>query len=881
MNPPEEIEIQKTERLALLKQRAQAVLTNAAQGNGQRVGGDDTSQQNTLQLLEDLRIYQVELELQNEELRAAQHDAELARQRYQYLFSHLPLAAMVVDGQGVIDECNALADALLGPRKPLVKADMRLWKALTGQDRTRIHQALRNVAMGEATVLPLVSRHGNNAKEAPVFDVHLISLSIDYKLDRRVLMLWVDRSAEQARQADQRFYTSLIDSSDAFIYAADTEGKFLLANQALLQFLGHPQDQVVGHKREDFLPLRDAILHREADQMVLQNGHVRTLEEHVHAAPPAGHQDFLTRKFPLRDAAGHVYGVGGISTNISALKDQQRQLLLSEAVFQNSAEAVIVTDADTRILRVNPAFTRQTGFSATTVMGQKANVLKSGRHDAAFYQAMWQAIDRDGAWSGEINNRRADGSFYTVWSSINAVRDADGAVLNYMATQSDVTQLHNAKLALVHQASYDTLTGLPNRALFNDRLAQLMAASQRHGKSFALLFVDLDRFKEVNDTLGHQVGDALLQEVARRLQQSVRTEDTVARIGGDEFVVLLPDTDAKGARAVIENLLDKVRAPVQLQDALVYHPMSSVGLALFPQDGTTPDLLLRSADLAMYDAKIGGRNRFAVYRPELSQANDQSFAVRNDLAQAIEQQQLRVFFQPKLRLHDGALVGAEALVRWQHPERGLVLPGEFIAIAEQAGLLVALDNWVMQEALRQLGAWVAAGCWQAGWRLAVNQNVADLQRAGMLEDLQARLDHYRVSASALELEITEDALLNHTPEQLELLRQLQQLGVSVAIDDFGTGYSSLAYLRQLPVSVIKIDRGFVQGILVNENDAVLVHTIVDMAHNLGHTLVAEGIEEETQRQHLAKLGVELGQGYLFDKALSAQDFAARWLQALP
>ena len=617
-----ESQLQKTERLALLRQRAQAVLVDAAQGNSQPVGNDDTNQQHTLQLLEDLRIYQVELELQNEELRTAQHDAEQARQRYQYLFSQLPLAAMVVDGQGVIDECNARADTLLGPRQRAVKADMRLWKVLTGQDRTRIHQALRNVAIGEATVLPLVSWHGDNAK-APVFDVHLISLSIDYKLDRRVLMLWVDRSAEQARQADQRFYTSLIDSSDAFIYAADTEGKFLLANQALLQFLGHPQDEVVGHKREDFLPLRDAILHREADQMVLQDGHARTLEEHVHAAPPVGHQDFLTRKFPLRDAAGHVYGVGGISTNISALKDQQRQLLLSEAVFQNATEAVIVTDADTRILRVNPAFSRQTGFSAPTVVGQKANVLKSGRHDAAFYQAIWQALDRDGAWSGEINNRRADGSFYTVWSSINAVRDADGAVLNYMATQSDVTQLHNAQLALVHQASYDILTGLPNRALFNDRLAQLMAASQRHSKSFALLFVDLDRFKEVNDTLGHQVGDALLQEVARRLQQSVRTEDTVARIGGDEFVVMLTDLQSEPTAARIHacNLAEKICASLAQPYVLSitqangdicmieHRCTASMGLTLFSAVDADQEQILRRADAAMYQAKEQGRNR--------------------------------------------------------------------------------------------------------------------------------------------------------------------------------------------------------------------------------------------------------------------------------
>ncbi|MDD5478859.1 bifunctional diguanylate cyclase/phosphodiesterase, partial [Rhodoferax sp.] len=836
----------------------------------------DAQHLQTLKLLEDLRIYQVELELQNEELRAAQQDAELARKRYQYLFDQLPLAALVVDGQGVVDECNPLADALLGERKKFVHADMRLWSLLTGKDRSRVSQALRSVAAGETLVIPQV-HHKTAQGQVLSFDVHLIGLSIDYKLERRVLMLWADRSAELARQADQQFYTLLLDASDAFMYATDTQGKMLLANHALLNFVGRSREQVVGQPRESFLPLRDAILHAEADQKVLHSKQAITVEEQVHGAHER--MDFLTRKFPLRNLQGEVYGVGGISTDITALKDQQRQMLLSEAVFQNSAEAIIITDASTRILRVNPAFTRLTGFSAEAVLGQKTNVLKSGRQDAAFYTAMWQAITQTGTWSGELNNRRSDGRYCTVWSTINAVRDAEGNVLNYIAVQADVTPLHNAKMALVHQASYDSLTGLPNRSLFNDRMAQLMSASLRHNSSFALLFVDLDRFKEVNDTLGHQVGDQLLREVAHRLQLSVRAEDTVARIGGDEFVLLLPGSDVPGAQAVAANVLTKLREPMQLQDSVSYRPMASVGLALYPQDGQTPDALLRCADLAMYDAKIEGRNRFAVYTPELSRVNDKRFAIQTELAQAIEQQQLRVYFQPKCRLSDGALQGAEALVRWQRPGNGLVLPGEFIGVAEKTGLLVALDHWVMNDALRQLGSWLASGQWQPGWRLSINQNVADLKHPRMLENLQQQLNQHRVPASALELELTEDALLEHTPEQLAQLADIQRLGVSVSIDDFGTGYSSLAYLRQLPVSVIKIDQSFVKGMLTHENDAVLVQTIVDMAHNLGHTLVAEGIEQETQRQHLAGLGVELGQGFLFDPALDAQAFAQRWLTA--
>ena len=816
------------------------------------------------------------LELQNEELRSAQQDVELARKRYQNLFDQMPLAALVVDIGGVVDNTNERAEELLGPLNSFVQADGRFLKLFGREDRRRLITALREVNVGETLVLSQV------ALDRPVeptrfFDLHLMGLSIDYKLDRRLLVLLVDRSAEVARQHDQRFYAQLLDSSEALIYAFDKHGKTILANQALLDLVGRRRDEVFGQPREVFLPLRDAILHAQSDQKVLQSGAPVTLEEQVHMAAPVGRLDFLTRKFPLHDLAGRVYGVAGISTDITALKDQHRQTLLSEMVFMSATDAIIITDADTCIVRVNPAFTRQTGFSASVVLGRKTNILKSGRQDQAFYAAMWQALHTQGQWSGEINNRRVDGSYYTVWVTINAVRDADGRVLHYMAVETDVTQLHDAQLALTHQASYDHLTGLPNRMLFNDRIEQLLATSTRHNKNFALLFVDLDRFKEVNDTLGHQVGDVLLREVSRRLQEGVRHEDTVARIGGDEFVVLLPDTDSAGAQTVANYLLACLREPVQLEQALPYRPMASVGLSIFPQDGTTPDMLLRNADLAMYGAKIDGRNRMVAYQPQMSQSNDQAFAIQTELAEAVEQGQLRVYFQPKCRLSDGALMGAEALVRWQRPGSGLVLPGEFIGVAEKCGLLVAVDHWVINEALRQVGCWVAAGLWQAPWRLAVNQNVADLQRPDMLADLNTLLQTHGVDATALELEITEDTLLRHTPEQLARLDKLRDLGVSLSIDDFGTGYSSLAYLRQLPVSVIKIDMSFVSGMLTNDNDAVLVRTIVDMAHNLGHTLVAEGIEQDVQRGHLTALGCELGQGYLFGKPVPADDFAAKWL----
>ena len=866
----------KTERLQALKERAQEVL-------GQYQESEALDRAETLEvttLLEDLRIYQVELELQNDELRAAQMAAEQAQRSYRTLFDQMPLPALVLDTAGLVDEANELAYALLDARDGAAKFDGRFWLRLSRPDRTRLHVALRDVMPGQTQVLERVELL---TKDAPnqVFDAHLIGLSIDYKLDRRILLLLVDRSVERARDQERRLYNALLDATDNFIFASAADGRMLLANQAMLSSVQRPRAHVVGQRRENFMPLCDAILHNEADKQVLQTGRPVTAEQVIHLLPGNSPADFLTHRFPLLDASGQAYGVGGISTNVSALKNHQRQSLLSEAVFMSSDEGIIITDPQSRIIRVNPAFSRMTGFSAETVLGQNTRILKSGRHSVSFYEGIWKSLQQTHHWAGEINNRRADGRLFTVWCNINAVCDERGQVLHYISLQSDVTELHDAQLALQHQASYDSLTGLPNRHLFNDRIAQLVAHAMRQKSVFSPLFIDLDYFKEVNDTLGHQVGDMLLRTVAKRLQGGVRNEDTVARLGGDEFVVLLPGTNGEGARSLAHSLLNRLREPVMLAGAGSYRPMASMGSAVYPQDGGNPDALLRSADMAMYRAKLSGRNRMLSYTAEMGASTDLAFTIQTELAHGLVEQQFRVFFQPKCCMLTGQLVGAEALVRWERPGHGLTLPGLFLGLAEKSGLLPELDHWVMQDALRQLGEWRQAGLWATPMRLAINRNVADLQKPDLLVQISGLLQKNALQADMLELEITEDALLEHTPEQLARLQALRNMGVTVAIDDFGTGYSNLSYLRLLPVSVIKIDRSFVASMLTDDNDAVLVRTIIDMAHDLRLSLVAEGIETPLQRERLASLGAEVGQGYLFGYPVSAEEFEARWLCNAP
>ena len=869
---------QQHQRLGVLRQRAQEVMS-AQREHASANPAADMAHIDVTKLLEDLRTYQVELEVQNEELRRAQQDSELSRARYQALFGQMPIPALVLDARGMVQRSNDRADELLSPRKRYATLDNRLFQQLALDDRARLHVAIRDLAHGEPQVVkgirvgPVPSAH--------LYDIHLIQLSTTYHLDNHVMVLMLDRSAELARDQEQHLFGLFLDSSEDFFYAADPQGLMVIANRALLSFLGRQRDEVIGHPREHFLPIHDAIMHRESDQTVMKTGETISLEERMHAGDAGMAFEFLTRKFPLHDLQGHVRGVGGISTDRTRANEQARQAELSESVFVTAAEAIFITDTQTRIIRVNPAFTRLTGFSQSAVVGHGADILKTGRQDVAFQEAMWRALGDSGHWAGEMSGRAADGHTYTVWNSINSIRDSAGKAIYYVAIQTDLTPLREAQSKIQLLASYDSLTGLPNRALFADRIKQMLLHAHRHGRSFAVMYMDLDHFKEVNDSLGHQVGDDLLKAVAQRLLGALRSEDTVARMGGDEFVVLMPSISRDDAVSAAEKLLQLVHAPMGLGLMTNYQPMASLGIAVFPEDGTTAELLLRNADIAMYAAKVAGRNRVAVYTPEMSEVSAKAFSIQTELSAGIGRGELRLFYQPKFNLQTGLLVGAEALVRWERPGVGLVQPVEFIAIAERSGLIVDIDSWVMREAVSQLARWKLAGVWSDSMRLAVNQCAADLRRPDMVADLQALLSEFGISAQAMEVEITEGALMENTAEILQRLGELQHLGVCLAIDDFGTGYSSLSYLRNLPISIIKIDRGFVSDMLTNDNDRVLVETIISMAHNLGRKLVAEGVEMQAQCDRLTELGCEVGQGYLFGRPVPPDEFAVQFLSAGP
>ena len=601
------------------------------------------------------------------------------------------------------------------------------------------------------------------------------------------------------------------------------------------------------------------------------------------------HFDALVRRFDPGRSGGHR-GAGcllqllerqsasGAGQDPPGQEELPRDPLMSETVFLNSNDAIVVTDAQGRLRRVNPAFERLTGFAAGSWQGRFAELLQPARAgEGELAPAILAALGQQGRWSGEARLQTADASERLVRLSLTALVDADDSSQGYMAIIGDLTESRRASDEILRLATTDSLTGLPNRALFQDRLRQVVLLAQREQQTFALLFADLDHFKEVNDTLGHAVGDQLLIVIAHRLREAVRDLDTVARRGGDEFVMLLPNISRAHALDLAERLVSQLNEPIALEGVPDYRAQVSVGLVMFPADGDSAEALLRHADQAMYAAKRAGRNQLQAYTPDLGQHMRQSFSQHQELRAAIEQGQLEVHWQPKFRLADMGVIGVEALLRWRHPRLGLLCCCDFLRVAEQHHLLATIDHWVQRTALRQLASWVAQGRWPAGCKLALNQSASGLLQPHGLEPLQQLLAQLALNPAWLELELPEAVWSRPTTELQERLRQCRELGVSLLVDDFGTGYASLSCLRQLPVSGVKIDACFVQGLEQHESDRVLVEILCQLVRRLGLGLLAEGVETEAQRQLLLQMDCPHGQGYLLSPPLPLAEFESRFL----
>ena len=831
-------------------------------------GDDDRTQQ-------ELSLYRAELEVQNEQLITAQSVSEASAARYASLFQLLPMPALVVARNGLIQESNESAAAYFGFRDVAHLRRHSVFRLLRVREDTRLTEALHTASLSQGQTLRDVAVRCALADDA-VCDVHLVLLPQTYQLDDHCVLLFADQTAQRASERERLVFQAVLDNANALIYAFDRDGRCILANRALLETVQQPLDKVLGQRRDAWLPEADAKAHAHNDHAVLVSEKALTYEE-ILRGPDGSKRQFISQKFPLLNPGGQVFAVAGITTDVTKSRETELRLQLAMEVFHQGSEGILITDHDNRILSVNRAFEAITGYTEAEVLGRTPALLKSGRQSDEFYAQLWHELLTKGRWEGEIWNRRKDGVVYPQRLSISRVAGDNEENVNHVAVFTDVSQRKLAEEEIERLAFYDILTGLPNRYLLRDRVEQAIRAANRAEQRFALIFMDVDHFKEINDLHGHDVGDMVLVEVAQRLQAALRGQDTVSRQGGDEFVLLLPDLDQPGVQQCVAKVLTALAPPMPVGDVQLRFT-GSLGVALFPDDGRTFADLMKNADTAMYQAKAAGRNQVAFFSQAMAAQAMRRGAIEAELRAALERRELAVVYQPKVDLASGRLAGVEALLRWYSPTLGTVSPDEFIPVAEETGLIVAIGNWVLAQSLAQVVAWQqqGLGC------IAVSVNVSSAQfwTQDFPQLVADTLRQTGVAPACLELELTERLALRSPDQGVAIMHRLKAVGVALSMDDFGTGYSSLSYLSRLPVDVLKVDQSFVRDLGRDPADESIVRAIVQLARTLGLHTIAEGVETEGQLGFLTECGCHAGQGYLFARPMAPEALVA-WVAQRP
>jgi diguanylate cyclase (GGDEF)-like protein/PAS domain S-box-containing protein len=683
------------------------------------------------------------------------------------------------------------------------------------------------------------------------------------------------KQSEQALMSSETRLRAVLDGVQSGVITITETGIVESFNRSAENMFGYSAAEVVGRNVSLLMPEPESSAH---------DGHLERYRRSGVRKIIGGRRDVMARRkdgssFPIELGVTETVLDGrrlfiGSASDISFRKQAEAELRIAATAF-DSQEGMVVTGPDAVILRVNRAFTESTGYTAEEVIGRTPSLLKSGRHGPGFYAAIWDKLKAVGSWQGEIWDRRKNGEVYPTWLSISAVKGDDGVVTHYVGTHQDITERKMAEEKIRELAFYDPLTRLPNRTLLLDRLKQAMTIGNRNGAFGAVLFIDLDHFKTLNDTLGHDKGDLLLQQAAQRISSSVREGDTVARLGGDEFVVVLGSLSrsvkeaATQTETVGEKILDALKQGYQLGE-IDHHSTASIGATLFRGYETSIDDLLKQADLAMYKSKETGRNALHFFDPAMQTVVVERSSLEAALRKAIEGEQFVLHYQAQV-LGDGRVTGAEVLVRWQHPGRGMVSPAEFIPLAEETGLILPLGNWVLRTACERLALW-AGRPETADLTVAVNVSAHQFREADFVENVLAILRQTGANPNRLKLELTESLLVHNVQEIIEKMFALKARGVGFALDDFGTGYSSLSYLKRLPLDQLKIDQSFVRDILVDPNDAAIARTVVALAQSLGLGVIAEGVETGTQRDFLAHSGCHAYQGYFFSRPLPVEGF---------
>ncbi len=668
------------------------------------------------------------------------------------------------------------------------------------------------------------------------------------------------------------------------IYVLDRNGNISYTNPAASALLGYSQEEFIGRDAHDMFHAYSSGSTVSADECpircVTEQGKVFQGDQEVFRSKDGTHINVEVTASPIIEA-GETVAVVTVFADIRERLTREQQLRQTDAAVKAAVEGVLITDTQGKIVAVNPAFTRLTGYEESEVIGRKPSLLSSGRHASEFYAAMWQDLLERGTWQGEILNRRKNGSIYPQWLSISAIRDIDGRATSYVGVFNDISDLKEKEDRLFYLAHFDSLTGLPNRRLLRDRLEHAMARAGREDSMLGLLFVDLDRFKQINDSLGHEAGDQLICQAAERIGDGLRHEDTLARQGGDEFVILLEGlTDPQTASVVAMKLIDAIKPSFRLrgfEDQSVVVG-ASIGIAMYPQDGADASTLLRRADAAMYVAKAAGGNTWQHSNEDSAVFAEERLQLESELRHALDGDELVLYYQPKVSLTKGIVEAVEALIRWQHPTRGLLGPDKFLPLAKESGLIIEIGEWVMQRAVRQIVSWENAGITDP--RVYLNIDGSQLMRDEYPSKLLDTLRSAGISPNRLGIEVTETAMMGRADGNIAALKALREQGIALSIDDFGTGHSSLNRLKRLPIDTLKIDRSFIRDMVDDPSDQAIVRATVALAQELGLNTVAEGVETEAQLTMLRKMGCDAIQGYWIAKPMPASKLPA-WLADKP
>ncbi|MES9834172.1 MAG: EAL domain-containing protein [Candidatus Thiodiazotropha sp. DIVDIV] len=782
---------------------------------------------------------------------------------YKSLFDCQPNAAFVIDSFYVIKEANSKASKLFGFRTAEMMEGHFLLRLFGVSDSARIKDKLLSVSNDSTAWVEDVC-YKDESQNVQHLDLHLASVS-DPELDCKYILITVlVHQSDPGNEINKASLLAIINNLDASIVAYNRDGVCTFVNDDFVNRHGKSYEDVVGRRREAWMPYELALNEEAKSSIVLISG-VPSYDEIEINNNNEKQSRYVVSRFPIIGKENAIpTGTGEMITDVTRQRVQEEQLSLALNAFRLSRDAIVMTDEQNRIISVNDAFERITGYAKSEVLGQDPRILASHRHDKSYYKRMWESLNLNKYWEGEIWNRRKSGEIYPEWLSISKIVDEVKHATHYIAVFTDITKKKQTEDEIENLAFYDVLTGLANRYLLADRVEKRINSDLRNNSSSALVYFDLDHFKTINDSLGHSVGDKLLQEVAVRMKTLIREKDTLSRLGGDEFVLFMPDIHADDIEARLHSLVSQLNQPYSFEEAEI-KISASFGVAVSPEDGNAYDKLIRHADMAMYKAKEDGRNTVCFFNRKLELNAIKKVKIENELRYAIDAEELRLNFQPQLNLGGNSLVGCECLLRWKSRVLGEVSPLEFIPVAEKSGLINTLGRWVIEHAISTTRDLLAI---DSTLKVAINISASQLRSDNFLSTLLEICDSYDVPASRVELEVTESMLMQKADSTLKLLSGLAEEGFSMAIDDFGTGYSSLAYLNWMPVSVIKIDREFVKDIHQNAKHRSVCTSIIKLAASLDIKTIAEGVETREQYKILEQEGCDMIQGFHYSKPLS-------------